>query len=122
MGRFEKKSVRVVFPLHLRIPIQSSGERDPGPEPFYRLYAVIVHIGRDPNHGHYVCYVNSHDHWFLFDDERVDVVKGFDLQHVFGTTKNPKSVGVTETGYILFYQQEKRGSACAPVPPSDTRL
>jgi len=110
MGRFMKISARVVFPLQLRVPIRS-GEATEGPEVFYRLYAVIVHIGRDPNHGHYVCYVNSHDHWLLFDDDEVKVVKDMDLQHVFGTTK--KNAGVTETGYILFYQQEKRG---APSP------
>jgi len=104
-GRFMKLSVRVVFPMELRIPLCKDNDEH---EAFYKLYAVIVHIGSDPNHGHYVSYIQSHGHWLLFDDDVVQVVSEESLQLVFGSTK--KNAGVTDTGYILFYQQERRGA------------
>lgn len=39
-----------------------------------RLFAVVVHIGRGPNHGHYVAVVKSGGRWLLFDDEIVELV------------------------------------------------
>lgn len=39
-----------------------------------RLFAVVVHIGRGPNHGHYVAMVKSGGRWLLFDDEVVELV------------------------------------------------
>ena len=68
-----------------------------------------------------VSYIQSHGHWLLFDDDLVAVVEEKDVQNVsgiaflsvfdnhgsfvqvFGTTK--QNAGVTQTGYILFYQQ-----------------
>lgn len=43
-------------------------------ETSYRLFAVVVHIGRGPNHGHYVAVVKSGGRWLLFDDEIVELV------------------------------------------------
>jgi len=99
--RFTKLSFRVVFPQELRIPVPAdSGDEDA----YFRLFAVIVHIGGDPSYGHYVCYVHSHGHWLLFDDHHVQLVGEEALQHVFGSIRG--GGGVTETGYILFYQQD----------------
>lgn len=39
-----------------------------------RLFAVVVHIGRGLNQGHYVAVVKSGDRWLLFDDEIVELV------------------------------------------------
>ncbi len=39
-----------------------------------RLFAVVVHIGKGPNHGHYVAVVKSGGRWLLFDDEIVELV------------------------------------------------
>lgn len=33
-----------------------------------------MHIGRGPNHGHYVAVVKSGGRWLLFDDEIVELV------------------------------------------------
>lgn len=84
-----------------------------------------------------VSYIQSHGHWLLFDDDMVEVVSEDTLQHVsrlahvltrsydvgtanlsqvFGSTK--KNAGVTETGYILFYQQERP----QPASPLERRL
>jgi len=42
-------------------------------EKIYDLFAIVVHVGTGPNHGHYVCIVKSHGKWLLFDDESVEV-------------------------------------------------
>lgn len=33
-----------------------------------------MHIGRGPNHGHYVAVVKSGGRWLLFDDDIVELV------------------------------------------------
>ena len=37
----------------------------------YELFATVSHIGRNLDHGHYVCHVKKDDRWVLFDDDRV---------------------------------------------------
>jgi uncharacterized UBP type Zn finger protein len=38
----------------------------------YRLQAVVEHIGKSPDDGHYVCWVRRFDGmWLKFDDDRV---------------------------------------------------
>ena len=43
------------------------GSQDAG----YGLFAVVVHVGSGPNHGHYVCLVKSHGQWLTYDDDTV---------------------------------------------------
>jgi ubiquitin carboxyl-terminal hydrolase 9/13 len=85
------------------------------PDRLYNLFAVIVHIGGGPHHGHYVTLIKSMDQWILFDDDNVEPVEEADLQRYFG------DMG-TGCGYIFFYQAADfeassvvRGNA--PVPP-----
>lgn len=37
----------------------------------YTLMAVISHLGKSTDHGHYVCHVKKDGHWVLFNDEKV---------------------------------------------------
>ena len=37
----------------------------------YTLKAVISHIGKSTDHGHYVCHVKVDGNWVLFNDEKV---------------------------------------------------
>ena len=37
----------------------------------YELIATVSHIGRNLDHGHYVCHVKKDGRWVLFDDDRV---------------------------------------------------
>lgn len=37
----------------------------------YTLMAVISHIGKSTDHGHYVCHIKKKDKWVLFNDEKV---------------------------------------------------
>ena len=49
LNRHKKLSYRVVFPIELKL----STTLDAG-DSVYSLFAVVVHVGTGPNHGHYV--------------------------------------------------------------------
>eukprot|EP00871_Galdieria_phlegrea_P003716 jgi/Galph1/4345/GphlegSOOS_G3025.1 len=98
--RYKKLSYRVVFPLELRLFNVSEDAEDP--DRLYSLFAVVIHVGSGPNHGHYVCLIKSHRRWILFDDECVELKDEEDLEAVFGSSfeMGPSS----DAGYILFYE------------------
>ncbi|KAF5951893.1 hypothetical protein HYC85_009837 [Camellia sinensis] len=97
LGRYKKLSYRVVFPLELKL---SSTMEDTDSE--YTLFAVVVHVGSGPNHGHYVSLVKSHNHWLFFDDENVEMIDESAVQTFFGSAQEYSSN--TDHGYILFYE------------------
>ncbi|GJN02752.1 hypothetical protein PR202_ga20133 [Eleusine coracana subsp. coracana] len=97
LGRYKKLSYRVVFPMELKL---SNASDDVDTE--YSLFAVVVHVGSGPNHGHYVSLVKSHNHWLFFDDENVEMVEEQTLQTFFGSSHEYS--GNTDHGYILFYE------------------
>ncbi|GJZ55671.1 ubiquitin carboxyl-terminal hydrolase 4 [Tanacetum coccineum] len=53
----------------------------------YSLFAVVVHVGSGPNHGHYVSLVKSHNHWLFYDDENVEIVDESAVQNAFGSAQ-----------------------------------
>lgn len=66
----------------------------------YELYALVVHIGGGPTHGHYVALCKYKlGLWLLFDDETVEVVENLYVMRFFG---NSPGLG---SAYILFYQR-----------------
>ncbi|ONK75556.1 uncharacterized protein A4U43_C03F18130 [Asparagus officinalis] len=97
LGRYKKLSYRVVFPLELKL---SSTVNNSDLE--YSLFAVVVHVGSGPNHGHYVSLVKSHNHWLFFDDESVEMIDESTVQTFFGSAQEYSSN--TDHGYILFYE------------------
>eukprot|EP00742_Colponemidia_sp_Colp-10_P002945 GILJ01003142.1.p1 GENE.GILJ01003142.1~~GILJ01003142.1.p1 ORF type:complete len:357 (+),score=49.31 GILJ01003142.1:43-1113(+) len=100
LQRHKKLAHRVVFPVELKLCNTSDDCEDPNRE--YRLFAVVVHIGSGPMHGHYISLVKSHNHWLLFDDDVTELVDEQTLQSCFGSSQE---VGQsTECGYILFYE------------------
>lgn len=101
IGRHAKLNHRVVFPAQLKIPNLVDDAVDP--DAAYNLFAVVVHIGSGPNHGHYVCFAKRQKKWFLYDDDSVELVDEEQLQHVFGSTQDSSSG--SEHGYILFYSK-----------------
>uniref|UniRef100_A0A7S3WH44 ubiquitinyl hydrolase 1 n=1 Tax=Emiliania huxleyi TaxID=2903 RepID=A0A7S3WH44_EMIHU len=107
LQRFKKLSYRIAFPLELKLT--NTAETAAEPDRKYSLFAVVVHVGAGPSHGHYICLVRSHKHWLLFDDDTVDLVEEGSLQSCFGSAL--ESAGSTETGYILFYQADDAWSA-----------
>lgn len=77
----------------------------------YSLFAVVVHVGSGPNHGHYVSLVKSHNHWLFFDDENVDIVDESAIQSFFGSAQECSTN--MDHGYILFYESVASLSASA---------
>ncbi|TPX54960.1 hypothetical protein PhCBS80983_g05654 [Powellomyces hirtus] len=98
LQRFTKLSYRVPFPFELRLSHFTDDAEDP--ERLYHLFAVIVHIGSGPHHGHYVTLVKSHNQWLLFDDDDVSSVDESELHKYYGDNH---AVGC---GYIFFYAAE----------------
>ncbi|XP_039005085.1 ubiquitin carboxyl-terminal hydrolase 3-like isoform X2 [Hibiscus syriacus] len=98
LGRYKKLSYRVVFPLELKL---SNTVEDADSE--YSLFAVVVHVGSGPNHGHYISLVKSHNHWLFFDDENVEMIDESAVQTFFGSAQEYSSN--TDHGYILFYER-----------------
>ncbi|CAA0841814.1 Ubiquitin carboxyl-terminal hydrolase 3 [Striga hermonthica] len=98
LGRYKKLSYRVVFPIELKL---SNTVEDADAE--YSLFAVVVHVGSGPNHGHYVSLVKSHNHWLFFDDENVEMIDESVVQTFFGSAQEYSSN--TDHGYILFYER-----------------
>jgi len=40
-------------------------------EGLYTLVAIISHIGKNTDHGHYVCHIKKEGHWVFYNDEKV---------------------------------------------------
>ena len=120
LQRLQKLFHRVVFPYNLRLFNTTDDAEDP--DRLYELYAVVVHIGGGPYHGHYVSIVKTQDRgWLLFDDEIVEPLsKGF-IRNFFGGEHS------LACAYILFYQEttfensqkEQDDEACTAAQPSD---
>ncbi|CAK4023735.1 ubiquitin carboxyl-terminal hydrolase creB like [Lecanosticta acicola] len=106
LQRLQKLFHRVVYPFHLRLFNTTEDAEDP--DRLYELYAVVVHIGGGPYHGHYVSIVKTQDRgWLLFDDELVEPVDKSYVMNFFGGEPVP---GVQDAkqlacAYVLFYQE-----------------
>ncbi|XP_073289125.1 ubiquitin carboxyl-terminal hydrolase 3 isoform X2 [Primulina huaijiensis] len=103
LSRYKKLSYRVVFPIELKL---SNTVEDADAE--YSLFAIVVHVGSGPNHGHYVSLVKSHNHWLFFDDENVEMIEESAIQTFFGSVHEYSSN--TDHGYILFYERLVAGT------------
>ena len=96
--RLQKLFHRVVYPYHLRL--FNTTDDAPDPDRLYELYAVVVHIGGGPYHGHYVAIIKTEDKgWLLFDDELVEPVDRSFVQNFFGDRPG------LACAYVLFYQE-----------------
>ena len=121
LQRLQKLFHRVVYPYHLRLFNTTDDAEDP--DRLYELYAVVVHIGGGPYHGHYVAIVKTQDRgWLLFDDENVEPVDKSYVRNFFGDRPG------LACAYVLFYQettveamkreQEAEGRAAAQAVPA----
>ncbi|TPX42475.1 hypothetical protein SeLEV6574_g05588 [Synchytrium endobioticum] len=96
LQRYVKLGYRVVFPMELRL--FNTADDTPDPDRLYQLFAIIVHIGSGPHHGHYVAIVKSQDQWLKFDDDCVESIEEVELAQYFGESNT------SGCGYIFFYQ------------------
>lgn len=97
--KFVKLTYRVVFPFDLRLFNTSDDAHDP--DRLYELFAIIVHIGMGPHHGHYITIVKVGLRWFVFDDETINIIDEADICRYYGDTPGAGSA------YVLFYQAAK---------------
>ena len=98
MTRLQKLFHRVVYPYHLRMFNTTDDAEDP--DRLYELYAVVVHIGGNAYHGHYVSVIKTKDRgWLLFDDEMVEPVDKHYVKNFFGDKPGQACA------YVLFYQE-----------------
>jgi ubiquitin carboxyl-terminal hydrolase 9/13 len=98
LQRLQKLFHRVVYPFYLRL-FNTTDDAE-NPDRLYELYAVVVHIGGGPYHGHYVSIIKTQDRgWLLFDDELVEPVDKAYVRNFFG------GEGVLSCAYVLFYQE-----------------
>jgi ubiquitin carboxyl-terminal hydrolase 9/13 len=98
MTRLQKLFHRVVYPYHLRM-FNTTDDAD-DPDRLYELYAVVVHIGGNAYHGHYVSVIKTKDRgWLLFDDEMVEPVDKHYVKNFFGDKPGQACA------YVLFYQE-----------------
>ncbi|KAL1869310.1 hypothetical protein VTK73DRAFT_3177 [Phialemonium thermophilum] len=97
-SRLQKLFHRVVYPYYLRMFNTTDDAEDP--DRMYELYAVVVHIGSNAYHGHYVSVIKTQDRgWLLFDDEMVEPVDKHFVRNFFGDKPG------TACAYVLFYQE-----------------
>jgi len=97
-SRLQKLFHRVVYPYHLRM-FNTTDDAD-DPDRMYELYAVVVHIGGNAYHGHYVSVIKTKDRgWLLFDDEMVEPVDKHFVRNFFGDKPG------MACAYVLFYQE-----------------
>lgn len=98
MTRLQKLFHRVVYPYHLRMFNTTDDAEDA--DRLYELYAVVVHIGGNAYHGHYVSVIKTQDRgWLLFDDEMVEPVDKNYVRNFFGDKPG------MACAYVLFYQE-----------------
>ena len=98
LQRLQKLFHRIVYPYHLRLFNTTDDAEDP--DRLYELYAVVVHIGGGPYHGHYISIIKTEDRgWLLFDDEMVEPVDKSYVQNFFGDRPG------LACAYVLFYQE-----------------
>ncbi|GAA6031674.1 hypothetical protein JCM8097_001927 [Rhodosporidiobolus ruineniae] len=96
LQRHVKLTYRVVFPFELRL--FNTADDVANPDRLYELWAIVVHIGVGPHHGHYITIVKSGTRWIVFDDNNVYPIEQNDIARYFGDTPGQGS------GYVLFYQ------------------
>ncbi|KAK2738744.1 hypothetical protein FQN57_006911 [Myotisia sp. PD_48] len=98
LQRLQKLFHRVVYPYYLRLFNTTDDAEDP--DRLYELYAIVVHIGGGPYHGHYVAIIKTEDRgWLLFDDEMVEPVDKSYVLNFFGDKPG------LACAYVLFYQE-----------------
>lgn len=67
----------------------------------YELAAVLTHVGRSADSGHYIAWVKkSPNEWHKFDDDKVSVLRDADIERLDGG-------GDWHTAYIVLYKAKK---------------
>ena len=98
LGRMVKLFYRVEYTKTIRI-FNTTDDAEAS-DKLYELYAIVVHIGGGPYHGHYVSMVRTPKFgWLLFDDETVESIDESFVFRFFGDGPG------LSTAYLLFYHE-----------------
>ena len=95
LRKYIKLTYRVAFPFELRL-FNTADEVD-DPDRLYELFAIVVHIGSGPHHGHYVAIVKGPHSWLMFDDDKIEPIKESEIPRYFGDA-------AAGSAYVLYYQ------------------
>ncbi|KAH9486405.1 Ubiquitin carboxyl-terminal hydrolase 4 [Psilocybe cubensis] len=97
VGKYIKLAYRVAFPFELRL-FNTVDDIDDA-DRLYNLFAIVVHIGNGPHHGHYISIIKTAGTWLVFDDDNVYSIPEGDIPKYFGDSNSGSA-------YVLYYQAE----------------
>ncbi|KIY73376.1 cysteine proteinase [Cylindrobasidium torrendii FP15055 ss-10] len=95
LKKYIKLAYRVAFPFELRLfnTVDDTDDADR----LFNLFAIVVHIGNGPHHGHYISIIKSGAVWLVFDDETVSPIPESEIPKYFGDSNSGSA-------YVLYYQ------------------
>ncbi|KXN90105.1 putative ubiquitin carboxyl-terminal hydrolase creB [Leucoagaricus sp. SymC.cos] len=93
--KYIKLTYRVAFPHELRL--FNTVDDLENADRLYDLFAIVVHIGSGPHHGHYISIVKSAGTWLVFDDDNVYPIPEGDIPKYYGDSNSGSA-------YVLYYQ------------------
>ncbi|CEH14446.1 cysteine proteinase [Ceraceosorus bombacis] len=108
LQKYVKLAYRVVFPFSLRL--FNTSDDAPDPDRLYDLFAIVVHLGSGPHHGHYIAIIKVGRKWCVFDDESVKFIDEADIARYYGDAPG------TGSAYVLFYQARELDYADLGLP------
>ncbi|KAH6917092.1 ubiquitin C-terminal hydrolase [Coprinopsis sp. MPI-PUGE-AT-0042] len=97
VGRYIKLTYRVAFPMDLRLFNTVDDMEDA--DRLYHLFAIVVHIGNGPHHGHYISIIKNGGTWLVFDDDHVSSITESEIPKYFGDSN-------AGSAYVLYYQAD----------------
>ncbi|XP_006454274.1 hypothetical protein AGABI2DRAFT_53794, partial [Agaricus bisporus var. bisporus H97] len=93
--KYIKLTYRVTFPFELRL--FNTVDDLENADRLYELFAIVVHLGNGPHHGHYISIVKSVGSWLVFDDDNVYPIPEVEIPKYFGDSNSGSA-------YVLYYQ------------------
>ncbi|KAJ3985724.1 hypothetical protein F5890DRAFT_1438605 [Lentinula detonsa] len=95
LNKYIKLSYRVAFPLQLRLFNTVDDAEDA--DRLYNLFAIVIHLGNGPHHGHYISIIKTLGSWFVFDDDNVYPIPEKDIPKYYGDSN-------AGSAYVLYYE------------------
>ncbi|KAF9041166.1 hypothetical protein BDP27DRAFT_1244526 [Rhodocollybia butyracea] len=95
LNKYIKLAYRVAFPLQLRLFNTVDDAEDA--DRLYNLFAIVIHLGNGPHHGHYISIIKILGSWFVFDDDNVDLIAEKEIPKYYGHSNSGSA-------YVLYYE------------------
>ncbi|KAJ3829191.1 hypothetical protein F5880DRAFT_1524725 [Lentinula raphanica] len=95
LNKYIKLSYRVAFPLQLRLFNTVDDAEDA--DRLYNLFAIVIHLGNGPHHGHYISIIKTFGSWVVFDDDNVYTIPEKDIPKYYGDSN-------AGSAYVLYYE------------------